>query len=1582
MQTASNLNGIASGADSAGSGGGVMGAVTGAFALNGQDMSNVAAAWSDPNISTREAVLQTMESDTFGKGLMYGGAATAAAVGGAAAAVPVAVGAAVGAVAGYAGAKMGSWFAESILGWEKVGKDVEQPATMTHKIAHEKKSLGVWGIIAAAVVGAAVACAVIATGGAALLVVAAAAAAGGLVGGAMSAMGQYGANKGMILNGSPNVFFEGKPVARRGDPIQCSDHPSGPHETGVPMLAEGAETVYANNQQVSRGGHRTTCDGKINEFCTTIAVTMATGAPPLPITNSVPEWLRWAGVASNFIPFPRGGGRGKRNRGGDGDAPPRRPADAEAGTPNNKSRDAADADTATANKNRDSDCSTCKNDPVDVVSGDMIDVRTDIVLPGTIPLELTRFYRSSGGFGGFYGRNWADNWSAHLTLQDESIDYITDEGVTLGFSAKTDEVNAINLTNGRFHLYGQRSSVLRILNYAQQWIYSFAEVRGNKRFLSEIRDRNGNHIRFEYGKDGLSRIIHSDGYELQVVSDRGLLKSVSLSGEALLTAAHKDKCLSEVRALHSGVFFYEYDAHARMIQWRDSQETVVNYRLDDLGRVVETRAVSGHYGGTIHYDDEKRCNTLTYDDGSTEVFYYNQDQLITKQVDQLGRVWETEWDALKNRLKDIDPEGRETCYSYNDYSEIIAVTSHDGSVSKIDYNEYGLIKTVQNGADETWQYTYDDRANLTTTVDPSGNMTRHRYDQNGNLRRSIRDSDKAEVIYRYDDHHRLEAVIDPDGREVLLKHDVHGRLIRSEDGEGGAAEYSYMPGPQNPRGALHTALLPNEARIENIYNSEGLLVRHINGEKQSTAYEYGAFDLLKSIEDPLGGKVCFGYDRNTRLTQVTNESGETWTYTYDAIGRLIREEDFSGRVFRFRYNVRDQLVEKQASGDVHHLYEYSEKGQLLKESVAQGDQSETTEFTYDDKGFLISAENQDACITYDRDMLGRVVSEAINGVEILSEYDPDTGARIARELNGQRSTWNYSPGGRLEALVIGNNAPLALEYDRAGREVLRGTAAGFTQVQEWDRAGQLKTQLAGRHAGASQIDKSDPRSWLEDLTYGNSARGFGTQRRYSYDRAFNPTEIADHRWGTTRYSYNENAQVTKASYGRTALPGELQEEQYNYTAARNIASVAETRSGAAQSLYAPQQDHYDESRFSYASGGRIEGRGDTTYAYDQNGRVISKRVARKGFRPVTWRFAWGLRDQLKRAASDRGEVWHYSYDPFGRRIAKRCSAGPDAGVSVSYLWDGNLLSQQTRLAANGTSTTTSWHFEPGSFRPLAQEVNGSLSYIVTDHLGTPGELFDEAGEVLWSRKGTLWGNTLATRRLVAANDNAGYQTCLLRFQGQLEDEETGLCYNRFRYYDADGGAYLSSDPLGINGGLRSNSYVEAPAGWVDPLGLAVCDARKQRYRELREAGMSVQDATKFSKAGSDGSKLNRAMLNRLRQAGVRRPTKDAWAATHHIVEKADPSAKGARQILAKHGIPLDSADNGVWLPGKVGQTATPGILHNTSHPGAYSADVSGILSNADAFGGKQAVLTSLDRIRNTLSHSATDADWSNILKGL
>ena len=60
----------------------------------------------------------------------------------------------------------------------------------------------------------------------------------------------------------------------------------------------------------------------------------------------------------------------------------------------------------------------------------------------------------------------------------------------------------------------------------------------------------------------------------------------------------------------------------------------------------------------------------------------------------------------------------------------------------------------------------------------------------------------------------------------------------------------------------------------------------------------------------------------------------------------------------------------------------------------------------------------------------------------------------------------------------------------------------------------------------------------------------------------------------------------------------------------------------------------------------------------------------------------------------------------------------------------------------------------------------------------------------------------------------------IRFQGQHFDVETGLHYNRFRYYDPDMGMFTSRDPIGLMGGLNVFAYAPNPTGWIDPLGLS------------------------------------------------------------------------------------------------------------------------------------------------------------------
>ena len=70
------------------------------------------------------------------------------------------------------------------------------------------------------------------------------------------------------------------------------------------------------------------------------------------------------------------------------------------------------------------------------------------------------------------------------------------------------------------------------------------------------------------------------------------------------------------------------------------------------------------------------------------------------------------------------------------------------------------------------------------------------------------------------------------------------------------------------------------------------------------------------------------------------------------------------------------------------------------------------------------------------------------------------------------------------------------------------------------------------------------------------------------------------------------------------------------------------------------------------------------------------------------------------------------------------------------------------------------------------------------------------------------------------NCERGEPECPFRYQGQYEDSETGLYYNRFRYYDPNSGNYLSQDPIGLEGGSKLYGYVHDPNSWIDILGLS------------------------------------------------------------------------------------------------------------------------------------------------------------------
>ena len=106
---------------------------------------------------------------------------------------------------------------------------------------------------------------------------------------------------------------------------------------------------------------------------------------------------------------------------------------------------------------------------------------------------------------------------------------------------------------------------------------------------------------------------------------------------------------------------------------------------------------------------------------------------------------------------------------------------------------------------------------------------------------------------------------------------------------------------------------------------------------------------------------------------------------------------------------------------------------------------------------------------------------------------------------------------------------------------------------------------------------------------------------------------------------------------------------------------------------------------------------------------------------------------------------------------------------------------------------------------------GTLLY-VNDPNGCPTRLVDDRGRVRWSGKYSIAGDAEAHHADDVHNP--------LRLQGRSqEDAETGLVFNRYRYFDARLGHFVSQDPMRLIAGSHVYAYAPNPFGWIDPLGL-------------------------------------------------------------------------------------------------------------------------------------------------------------------
>ncbi|MDI3386210.1 RHS repeat-associated core domain-containing protein [Streptomyces sp. B-S-A8] len=1077
---------------------------------------------------------------------------------------------------------------------------------------------------------------------------------------------------------------------------------------------------------------------------------------------------------------------------------------------------------------------TCKEDPIDVASGQMLLEQTDLSLPGVLPLVLKRTHLSDYTYGTWFGRSWASTLDERIEVdvRNKAV-WAREDGTLLVYdrlpSPQQPEILPVEgprIPLRRTSDFGAHAMEFATTDPRTGWTKYFSRPRGEgwQLWLTTIEDRNGNQI--DIHRDGTGRPLavgHSGGYDVEVAGDldRGRVTALALrTGDGAEAAVpvlafgyDGQGDLAEVTNSSGSPLRFTYDEQSRITSWTDRNDSTYRYMYDTAGRVVQTVGPDGFQSGTFAYDVQGRTTRWTDALGAVTEFRLNERRQIIAELNPLGHVAHAEFDARDHLIARTDPLGRTTRYTYDVWGNPLTLTRPDSTQLRVCYNELNLPVEVVHSDGTRVVQEFDSVGNCTAVTDATGATTRYAYDGAGNLTSVTNALDETTHV-RCDAAGLPIEITDPLGASTRYERDSAGRAIVVTDPLGAATRLQWTV-----EGRLAARTAPDGATESWTYDGEGNCTSHTDAVGGVSRFEYTHFDRLAASTGPDGARYEFEYDRELRLARVTNPLGFNWSYEYDPAGRLVAEIDFDQRRVTYEHDAAGQLAARFAPTGEAIRFERD----VLNRTVRKDAAGAVTSYAYDAAGRLISATGPDASLVREHDAAGRMCSETVDGRTVTYTYDA-LGRRTSRTTpTGATSTSTYDGAGNRTSLTASGRV-LDFVHDAAGREVARHIGEASTLASTFDPAGRLAQQQLTGPAGHVQHRGYTYRADGSLIGIDDQS---GSARRFDLDPASRVTAVHAADW-TESYAYDEAGNQTQATWP-TSMPG---------------AEAAGDRT---------------------YNGTRILAAGHVRYEHDEAGRITVRRKTTLSGKHTTWRYTWDAEDRLTSVATPDGTTWRYAYDPLGRRTAKQRLA-PDretVAEETLFTWDGATLAEQTM----GTVTLT-WDHD--GLRPLTQterkhltdqEVDERFFAIITDLIGTPTELVDEHGDIAWRTRTTLWGTTVWNRTASAYTP--------LRFPGQYFDPETGLHYNYFRHYDPETARYLTPDPLGLAPAPNPSAYVDNPLSWADPLGLSPCkdalldavgkeaDAASKvtpgRMRPAVSEGIALQDGSTFTASSHRGN---------------------------------------------------------------------------------------------------------------------------------
>ncbi|EPX61056.1 hypothetical protein D187_001708 [Cystobacter fuscus DSM 2262] len=1056
---------------------------------------------------------------------------------------------------------------------------------------------------------------------------------------------------------------------------------------------------------------------------------------------------------------------------------------------------------------------TLTGHPVDVVTGRVVTEATDWELPGPIPLRFTRHYSSSLAWRDTaMGYGWNHSLDLAVWEEDGRVVYRAEDGRelefdTTGFPRKRMPVGA-ELYSPTDRVTLSRVAELRWeVESAEGLTHELRQVPGARRpgvcRVVRTRDRVGHAVEYEYDGQGCLRWVRDS-------AGRRVLFESNAAGRLIRVALPHPREPGQVT--HNR---YVYSEAGQLVEARDALDQPFRYAYEGGLLVKETDRT----GLSFHFEYDGQSPEAwclrTWGDGNifNHRLRYDKQARVTEVTDSLGHTTTYESDGRGVVVRQVDALGGETRKDYDRALRLVAETDELGHTTRYAYDARGNQTKVQGPDGATVEVHYNAHNQPEEATDANGGTWRWRYDAWG---QRLEETNPLGETRRWEYADGLVvAEVDAAGARTEYGYDEYLNPTRVRLPTGGQVRLAYdrrgrrvfLRDARGGEEHVRYDLLDRPTRVEGPgqehweghYDAEGNL-QEVKGPLRQVRLGYEGFHW-PALREEAGTRLSWRHDAEGRLVEVTNEAGEVYRFNRDALGRVMREEGFDGAAWQYDYDAAGRMSRAtQPSGRKRH-HVYDEAGRLTR---VKYDDGSFRAFRYRADGSLVEAENESGKVALARDALGRVVSETQADGQVTSRYAP----------SGHRVEVESSLGAHQKLTRDALGAVMGLTYTSPGRaewSVRMERDAGGLEIARWLPGG---VEASWRHDDAGRPTE-------RRILVGG---GTVARRTWRWRPAGQLAAMADSAHGLTEYLHDARGRLV----GERRPDGNLQHRAMD----------------AVGNLYR----HPGREDRRYAPGGRLMEVAGTHYTYDADGNLTEKRTPQG-----SWRYGWNGAGLLREVQRPDGARVQFGYDALARRTRKVLLGASVEGLSsaareVRFLWDGHVPLHEV---ASSESVIT-WLFEPEGFSPLVREDSTGRYSVVTDYLGAPTEMYDELGQLAWRMQLDAFG---------VGKADVALQVCSWRWPGQYEDEETGLLYNRFRYYDADVGRYISQDPLGLEAGPRLYGYPEDPLSAIDPLGLAKCGSKVIRAKSRTHAMRLAQQHAQVPRISRGGQVIGFDDLN-------------------------------------------------------------------------------------------------------------------------